>query len=694
MSNPESFEPAPDPGMDFGERHLSFSEFEEREFKPQEPDETDEQFAQRQLDADRSRFIAGLVMAEVEGVDGMRKAIENDNTYRISRIQKQELYRAIGTMPREEYEDRVNAVGAAFPNENAWKIATRIADQVRKESHQFVREEAEAEAAEMAETAATESMEGPSVVAEAVVESEPPVEVLSAQEAARRYRGDKQKRRGGFFSKLKSKVREVLTGDSYDYDTSKPWGAPVERPARTSSHYGDRGFYPDPVPAGRRFSGNVSFSEEHEPGYYFGGAAEMPDDPIEPSIAESESRSRRTASPTEIPDISRPSVLRRSSLGSAETGTPPAKGPSVLRHVGGATPLPERGPSVLRHMGDVASSLTPPKKNPSVLRPLRPESPTTSPTEGGEGVSKPEKPVTPPAEDDKGKGPEAGKESAEPTAEGAETVKSKPTVEVDGESVSFGEFASRLIKERARVEGLSLEESVSAGKWNKDTLAHIGEDGAPREWAQLTGWLKKHPEEMPRFIAEYEDLKTKKSPGEDAGVDLGGTHLPFSRFEQASFDTSRHTDVKDKDFETVSEYKERLQARDRRRFIAYFLAQQSGGREAVEALKDAEDFVISEEQEKQAEKAMQEMNDEEYSKIVEQALEAAIPNGGERPFTFSDHNETNASPDDIREYYWNEFARKIKPKPEAAKKGTEEPEEAKKPEEAAPAEAPGDKKAA
>jgi hypothetical protein len=340
----------------------------------------------------------------------------------------------------------------------------------------------------------------------------------------------------------------------------------------------------------------------------------------------------------------------------------------------GAVPKPEGIPTE-KSEGDSTNSGIPPVETPS------PRKRRMERLHGADNPADAPKPETPPAENSADAAPEP--ESTDDKKPETETSKPGPLqVEVDGESIRLSEFVSRLLKERARVEGTSLSESVKKGDWNKETLAHTGADGAPREWAQLTGWLKTHKEEIPRFVAEYEDLKTKLAPGEDAGVDIGETHLPFSRFEQASFDTARHLDAKNNDFETMSEYEERLRARDKRRFIAYFLAQQSGGSEAVEALRNVEDFTISKEQEEQAINAIQGMDDEEYARIAKQALEAAIPDTEKHSFRFPDHVTSDAEAGEIRDYYWNEFARKIKPESEATiKKRVERWDKIKKKEE-------------
>ncbi|MDO4220294.1 MAG: hypothetical protein Q4D22_03660, partial [Candidatus Saccharibacteria bacterium] len=65
-------------------------------------------------------------------------------------------------------------------------------------------------------------------------------------------------------------------------------------------------------------------------------------------------------------------------------------------------------------------------------------------------------------------------------------------------------------------------DSVKEGTWDKDLRAHVGEDGIPREWAQMTGYLKKHPEaidavleERDRLRAEAEGESDKKAPAKE-----------------------------------------------------------------------------------------------------------------------------------------------------------------------------------
>ena len=88
-------------------------------------------------------------------------------------------------------------------------------------------------------------------------------------------------------------------------------------------------------------------------------------------------------------------------------------------------------------------------------------------------------------------------------------------------------FVSELIRLRGGAE--SEKENAS---WDAEQKAYVGEDGAPRDWAHLTKYLKDNPAELSRFVDEFMDLKEVEDAfdASEAAAEGGGEE-PLSEDE-------------------------------------------------------------------------------------------------------------------------------------------------------------------
>lgn len=58
--------------------------------------------------------------------------------------------------------------------------------------------------------------------------------------------------------------------------------------------------------------------------------------------------------------------------------------------------------------------------------------------------------------------------------------------------------------------------------WDKDMRAYVGADGLPRDWAHLTGYLKRNPDAIGQVLKEYNELQAADDDEGDAEAALGG----------------------------------------------------------------------------------------------------------------------------------------------------------------------------
>ena len=64
-------------------------------------------------------------------------------------------------------------------------------------------------------------------------------------------------------------------------------------------------------------------------------------------------------------------------------------------------------------------------------------------------------------------------------------------------------------------------DSTKEGTWDKDARAYVGDDGMPRDWAHLTGYLKRNPDALDAIMNEYNNLKNPAEE-DDAVAAEGG----------------------------------------------------------------------------------------------------------------------------------------------------------------------------
>lgn len=114
-----------DPGLDLCGTHLSFSELPNVDFKPQMPDESDAEFAERVKGLEQRKFIGYFLAQEKGGPEAVQAAFEKGD-FRLRRSQRREFLTAIAHMPAKEYEARINSLLEVMPR-NREAIETTIA---------------------------------------------------------------------------------------------------------------------------------------------------------------------------------------------------------------------------------------------------------------------------------------------------------------------------------------------------------------------------------------------------------------------------------------------------------------------------------------------------------------------------------------------------------------------------------------
>ncbi len=92
------------------------------------------------------------------------------------------------------------------------------------------------------------------------------------------------------------------------------------------------------------------------------------------------------------------------------------------------------------------------------------------------------------------KGPEESSESeGDITAKDVEYFKENPK--------ELSDLVAELIQLRGG------DKAIKEGAtWDKDMRAYVGDDGLPRDWAHLTGYLKNNPDAIGGILQEYNDL--------------------------------------------------------------------------------------------------------------------------------------------------------------------------------------------
>lgn len=328
FGNNRNAEAVRDPGMMFGNTHLSFSNFEIREFEPQRPNETEREFAEREMRTDERLFMVGLMAAETRGVNGMIAALVQPD-FKVKRSQMREFKEAIGRMSEDEYAKRIDSVMGAFTNEESRQTALDIADYYWISGKQLV----EDDAVQRTHHRKPRKFEWKAKPVEPRVPERPITQAeVMLNNPARYYREQKQERRGQrFLNKVKEAFdrkfkkeekipRRVRSGvDPSDYSERK--GVPTPQTDLAQETRGRQRFeepvFNEPanerpvmmsrdgihelMPAGRpRREGNVinpepgsgrpeggyfrdtNFYQESQPGRYFGEEAqEVEQEPVE-----------------------------------------------------------------------------------------------------------------------------------------------------------------------------------------------------------------------------------------------------------------------------------------------------------------------------------------------------------------------------------------------------------------------------
>ncbi len=292
-----------DVGVNFGESRLSDANFELREFPEQRSDETDREYAEREMRADERLFLVGLVKAETQGPDGMAEALRAPD-FRVKRTQRREFLDAIGKMSEEEYGTRINNVLGVFDNDAARTTAMEIADYYwlkakKRAGDMAALDEIIAEENTVERTHHEKPRKYRWRVEEKPKTPEMPrsqAEVMMAN-PQKYYRKQKQERR---VKKLFEKIRGAF--DRFKKDEaveSKNISARADVPKVESQSKQElrADGYPAPVPAGKLFGrerpengyfNNTEFYQEGQPGQYFGQEENMMPEVTEPAVESSD----------------------------------------------------------------------------------------------------------------------------------------------------------------------------------------------------------------------------------------------------------------------------------------------------------------------------------------------------------------------------------------------------------------------
>lgn len=300
---------APELKARFGESVFSDPVFEPREFPGQAPDETDRDYAEREMRADERLFMVGLIKAEAQGPDGMIEAL-NAPDFRVKRSQRREFLEAIGKMSEEEYGARVNNILGVFTNKESQEAAMDIADYYWLSAKKRAKDMNVPMADEAANSGVERTRHEKPRKYRWEVEEKPEMprsqaEVMLAN-PQKYYREQKQERRG---KKLFDKIKGVLNKFKKEEKIPRRARSGVEpsdfsdeppiiptpqldvatngRGSRRFEDDGDMGGYPEPVPAGKLFK-DTNFYQERPAGHYFGGGEDIvPESAVEEIAPES-----------------------------------------------------------------------------------------------------------------------------------------------------------------------------------------------------------------------------------------------------------------------------------------------------------------------------------------------------------------------------------------------------------------------
>lgn len=107
-------------------------------------------------------------------------------------------------------------------------------------------------------------------------------------------------------------------------------------------------------------------------------------------------------------------------------------------------------------------------------------------------------------------------------SEQAESAENTDESEITAQDVEFfkenpkelSDLVADLVKLRGGAD--AIKENAT---WDKEARAYVGEDGMPRDWAHLTGFLKKNPDRIADVLQEYRALSAVGEQGDNEALE-------------------------------------------------------------------------------------------------------------------------------------------------------------------------------
>ena len=117
------------------------------------------------------------------------------------------------------------------------------------------------------------------------------------------------------------------------------------------------------------------------------------------------------------------------------------------------------------------------------------------------------------------------------------------------ENVEFPEFSPEGNSETDTVDIDKLAQDLVAARkdakegatWDKEQRAYIGEDGLPRDWAHLVGYLKKNPDAIKTATETLQSLQTPEAPVDDAIEESVAEESPAEMMPEAEESLAEET---------------------------------------------------------------------------------------------------------------------------------------------------------
>lgn len=140
------------------------------------------------------------------------------------------------------------------------------------------------------------------------------------------------------------------------------------------------------------------------------------------------------------------------------------------------------------------------------------------------------------------------------------------------ENVEFPEFSPEGNSETDTVDIDKLAQDLVAARkyakegatWDKEQRAYIGEDGLPRDWAHLVGYLKKNPDAIKTATETLQSLQTPEAPVDNAIEESVAEESPAEMMSEAEESPAEETSETE-EAEAETELDSRSQA-----FVDYF----------------------------------------------------------------------------------------------------------------------------